>query len=79
VPPLPPVSRIAEVTGGRTEFMRPGDDVPDSFGRALEEFRTRYVVRYAAQRVPERGWHDVRISVGGPGEYEVRTRQGYVR
>lgn len=78
-PPLPPIRAIADVTGGRTEFVRRGDDLPASFRRALEEFRTRYTVRYDAQRVPNRGWHDVEIKVGGPGEYDVRTRQGYLR
>ena len=59
--------------------FRPNDDLLDaSFIKALEDFRTSYVVRYTLTGVPRPGWHDVTVKVTKPGKkYDVRTRKGY--
>jgi hypothetical protein len=47
------------------------------FLRALEEFRTSYVVRYAPAGVERRGWHDVSVRAVKAGrQYQVRARRG---
>ena len=50
----------------------------DAFIRALEEFRSGYVLRYSPTPAPDMGWHQIRVSVTRPGnKYVVRTRSGY--
>lgn len=48
------------------------------FLRALEDFRTSYVLRYAPTGVVREGWHDVTVRVPKAGRrWQIRTRQGY--
>ncbi len=50
-----------------------------AFLRALEDFRTSYVLRYTLEGVSSAGWHDVAVRVVKPGtRYQVRARRGYV-
>jgi VWFA-related protein len=51
--------------------------VDDAFLRALEDFRTSYVVRYAPDGVTRTGWHEVGVRVTKRGRYQVRARRGY--
>jgi len=54
------------------------DLLDDAFIRALEEFRSGYVLRYSPMPAPDMGWHQIRVSVTRPGnKYVVRTRSGY--
>jgi len=49
------------------------------FLRALEEFRTSYVLRYTLLAVKRAGWHDLVVRVTRPGtNYTVRARRGYI-
>ena len=77
-PVKPPVGTIADLTGGGTEFIGASDDIPASFRAALDEFRRRYVLRYALPATSAGRWHDVRVTLKRPGSFEVRARQGYV-
>lgn len=43
---------------------------------AIEEFRTRYVLRYTPTGVAHDGWHDLSVRVKGK-KYDVRARKGY--
>jgi hypothetical protein len=55
-------------------------DVGASFVRALDDFRSSYVLRYMPEGVPREGWHDIVVGVAtGAGRYEVRARRGYIR
>ncbi len=78
-PPRPPVGVIADLTGGNVTFMGRDDDVPGSFRAALAEFRQRYVLTYAIPEPVQSGWHNVTVTVKRPGNFEVRTRKGYVQ
>jgi hypothetical protein len=50
----------------------------DAFLKALNDFRSAYVVRYTLTGVPRQGWHDVSVRVTKSGrKYDVRTRKGY--
>lgn len=78
-PPIPPVGRVADATGGRAVSMRAGEDIPSGFRAALEDFRFRYVVSWAGDATPVPGWHPVTVRVTRPGKFDVRTRPGYVQ
>ena len=82
----PPVSgardagalRVAvDNTGGVWEWLWSIGRAPRGVGRALEWFRTGYVLRYRASGVAARGWHELQVKVTRPGRYEVRARKGY--
>jgi len=48
------------------------------FIKALDDFRTSYVLNYQLAGVPRPGWHEVTVRVKRPGnQYAVRTRNGY--
>ncbi|HSC28379.1 MAG TPA: hypothetical protein VLD67_13955 [Vicinamibacterales bacterium] len=52
----------------------------DSFVRALDDFRSAYVLRYTPEGVGTGGWHEVAVRVTkAGGQYEVRARKGYER
>jgi hypothetical protein len=71
---------VVDKSPGSTRItFRPNDDLLDaSFIKALEDFRTSYVVRYTLTGVKRSGWHDVAVKVTKAGKtYDVRTRKGY--
>jgi hypothetical protein len=67
---------IADATGGRLFQVEPGADPQKILEPAVEEFRTRYLLRYAPTGVPREGWHDIVVTVPA-GSFEVRHRRGY--
>jgi hypothetical protein len=71
-----PLRPIAEATGGRLYQVEPGSNVGKMLEPALEEFRTRYLLRYVPSGVPRSGWHDIVVTVPS-ASYEVRHRRGY--
>jgi VWFA-related protein len=64
---------------GGTIVMRPQTNMLDApFLKALDDFRTSYVLNYQLAGVPRPGWHEVTVRVKRPGtKYTVRTRNGY--
>jgi hypothetical protein len=77
---VPHVPAIRMVTSGSvTRFVPGGDErlLDAPFLRALEDFRTSYVLRYAPTGVAREGWHDISVRVTKRGRYQVRTRRGY--
>lgn len=78
-PAMPPVGYLSTLTGGEATFMNAGDDISEAFKQALDEFRRRYVIRYTRQGFNHAGWHAVTIQVTREGNFEVRTRRGYVQ
>jgi hypothetical protein len=73
------LSNITVRYGGQT-VMRPQTNLLDApFIKALDDFRTSYVVNYQLAGVPRPGWHEVMVRVTRPGtKYTVRARNGYV-
>jgi VWFA-related protein len=65
-------------TADRTVMRRNDNILDDSFIKALEDFRSSYVVRYNLAGVPRPGWHAVVVKVIKSGRYQVRTRTGYM-
>ena len=71
------LEEVASTTGGLAQIAQPVQAVEQHFLRALEEFRTSYVVRYVPEGVERGGWHDVSVRVSKRGRYQVRARRGY--
>jgi hypothetical protein len=57
--------------------IRRHDDVGASFLRAVEDFRSSYVLRYAYEGPPLRGWHELSVRVLTSTGLDVRARNGY--
>jgi VWFA-related protein len=68
---------VADRTGGRHFEVKPTEDFLPALGAAVEEFRTRYVVRFVPPRV-EAGWHALTVKVAGKHD-ELRYKAGYWR
>jgi VWFA-related protein len=71
------LEELARATGGdvwKVEHL----ELEEAFLRALEEFRSRYTLQYAAGSDGRQTWHeiDVRVRVKGA---KVRVREGYLR
>ena len=64
---------------GRPTMPQGGRDLLEGgFLRAVEDFRTSYVVRYAPKGVERGGWHEVGVTAKkGSKQFDVRTRRGY--
>jgi VWFA-related protein len=69
--------RIASETGGMVTVVKPGENLTSKFRRALQEFRSSYVLYFTPTGVERAGVHtlDVRVKRSG---VEVRARRGYV-
>jgi hypothetical protein len=67
---------IASRTGGR--FYTIGADEPPArrLREAVEEFRTRYVLRYVPTGVERTGSHDLVVTTPGK-RYQIHARRGY--
>lgn len=68
---------VAKLTGGVVIALRDRERLTETFGRALDNFRSSYVVRYIPTGVSSPGWHDVTVTVKNRS-YTVRARQGYM-
>jgi hypothetical protein len=71
-----PLRPIAEATGGRLYQVDPGSNVEKKLEPALQEFRSRYLLRYVPSGIVRPGWHDIVVTVPS-GKFEVRHRRGY--
>ncbi len=67
---------IAEATGGRLYQVAPDSNLEKMLDPALQEFRTRYLLRYVPTGVAREGWHDIGVTVPS-GRFEVRHRRGF--
>jgi VWFA-related protein len=66
---------LAATTGGE-EWRADYGQLRDVLLKALEEFRSRYTLRYERQGVRRAGWHEFGVRVRRPG-VKVRARSGY--
>lgn len=67
---------VALQTGGEVISLKDRSQLRGTFSRALENFRSSYVVRYFPTGVAPGGWHSVNVSVKS-SRYTVRARQGW--
>jgi Ca-activated chloride channel family protein len=67
---------IATRTGGRFYSLGAEEPPASRLREALEEFRTRYVLRYIPAGVERSGWHDLVVTTPGK-RYQIHARRGY--
>ena len=67
----------ARDTGGLFHRLYDSPSMPEALRRAIEDFRTSYVLRYRATGVPREGWHAITVTLAKPAPYDVRARRGY--
>jgi VWFA-related protein len=71
------LEELTAATGG--QVWKVGDsELEEAFVTALEEFRSRYTLQYAAGDNSPEPWHDVEVRVRRAGA-RVRVREGYLR
>ena len=75
-PALALLRDLAGRTGGELFYIDAADPITEAFRRALDEFRTSYVLRYSPTGVARAGWHEISVKVK-TGQYDVRARKGY--
>lgn len=63
-------------SGGRVLSPRSAEDLPAAFAEILQEFRTRYLLRYTPSKVAHSGWHRVRVRLKGRSA-RLTYRDGY--
>ena len=69
----------AEATGGawhQGELMSE-PTVQDTFAKAFEDFRRRYILRYTPQGVKREGWHAIAVTVPSARDATIQSRTGY--
>jgi Mg-chelatase subunit ChlD len=70
------IARIAEATGGRLTRVQPEAGAGSLLQRAVDEFRTSYILWFRPVGVDPGGWHELRVRVPA-GRYRVTARRGY--
>lgn len=68
---------LATETGGTTVALLPSESLGTQLRRAVEMFRSSYVLTYVPAGVPRTGAHTIEVRVQRP-LVEVRARRGYV-
>ena len=66
----------ADETGGQLDALRADAPSTDLLARAIEEFKTGYVLWYTPAAVSRTGWHDITVRLRSGG-YTVNARRGY--
>ena len=71
------LDRLADETGGRGWSARRWDKLPGAFVEALDEFKSRYRLRYEPTGVRREGWHELEVRLAGK-RGKVQARPGYL-
>jgi VWFA-related protein len=78
--PRPPLhgllTTLAAETGGSVLPVTQGEDLTGTFRRALNDFRSAYVLYYNPRGVDAPGYHTIEVKVNRSGA-EVQARRGY--
>jgi VWFA-related protein len=67
---------LEDDTGGQSWSARSNRELRDAFVAALEEFKSRYRLRFEPQGVRSEGWHALGVKLRSR-KGEVRARRGY--
>lgn len=77
VPVVPPLlAALAAETGGTVLSAGATSDLTATFRRALEQFRTAYVLYYTARNVERSGYHALEVTVDRK-DAVIQARRGY--
>ena len=75
--PAPPfLEDVVRTSGGRLLHPPSATDLSRTFAEILQEFRTRYFLRYTPSGVARRGWHRVNVRLKGVSGH-LSYREGY--
>ena len=69
---------LTDLTGGTLFEVESTRDLASIFLDTLNEFRSRYMLAYTPQGVPEYGWHQLEVRVHR-STVKIRTRPGYMK
>lgn len=69
------LSRVVRETGGT--FLSVSGDIAETFRRALDEFRSSYVLYFTPTGVERAGFHTLSVVVKGRKSVTIRARRGY--
>jgi VWFA-related protein len=74
------IGEVATLTGGRV-LLDPGppQDLGGTFRRALDTFRSSYVLYFTPRNVEHPGFHALRVTIKGHASYSVHARTGYFK
>ena len=73
-----PLTMFRYDTDKQHALVRFDDGISSAFLRAIDDFRSSYVIRFTPER-PAPGWHVLSVRVTRPGaRYTVRARKGYL-
>jgi VWFA-related protein len=70
--------RVTEDTGGEMLHVASARELAGAFERIIGEFKSRYLLSYSPQGVPESGWHRLEVKLRGRSG-TVIARRGYVK
>jgi VWFA-related protein len=71
-------AKMTADTGGIViPILSPTEDLTATFRRALDEFRSSYVLYFTPKGVERGGYHELTVTVPQNKAYTVRTRRGY--
>jgi hypothetical protein len=73
------LSDLAARSGGHFRDVSPNRDLRAWIREAVEDARSRYLLRYVPRGVSDLGWHSLSVEVTRPGRHTVTARAGYHR
>lgn len=76
-PPDVQTLKAAVARTGGAFYDKVHDSLPDRFAKALEDFRSGYLLSYTPTGVPAPGWHEIVVRTKNH-RYTVRARGGYM-
>jgi len=76
-PGSPVLQRLAVETGGSVFTMGPVGDLSAVFRRAVEQFRSSYVLHFSPTGVERTGYHALKVTVKGRERLIITARRGY--
>lgn len=69
--------QLAADTGGVIVPLALRTDVTSTFAKALDEFRSSYVLHFSPKGVETKGFHELTVSVPDKPKLTIRARKGY--
>ena len=72
-----PLTDLTDATGGHMLPVAANGDLRGAFQKILQDFRSRYILAYSPQGVPNDGFHRLEVRVKRRG-LTVKARPGYV-
>jgi len=69
--------QLAADTGGVIVPLAVRTDITSTFAKALDEFRSSYVLHFSPRGVDGKGFHDLTVMVPASPKLTIRARKGY--